>query len=304
MKRDQAPPNVPVAGDSWRDTRTGITEEATFLEVEGARIIAFLHLPRGRAQVGVLICSSLYEDLQVNYRRELLLARELAGRGFAVARFHYRGSGNSDGLASGAATLASLVQDALAAEAWLRQRADVTEVVFFGARLGALVCAHLADRSGYANTILSAPALSGEEYFRGMSRAGRVAGVRAQRASPQPVGLSAGPDAPANFTEMLGNRVYRESLDDLQPRKLELASAEGRQVLIVQIAASEALSKPLERLTQQLREGGAEVQVILVQARQIWFVPDTWEPEDEKPELRTLVSGISDWVEKVAESSR
>jgi len=294
---DAAPMTVPGARSTWCDPRSGETEETTFLEVDGARIIAFLHVPRGPVRAGVLLCGSLYEDLQVNYRRELLLARELAGRGMATVRFHYRGTGNSDGLSSGPVTLRSLVEDARAAESWLRQRTGVADIAFYGAKLGALVCAALADGAGQAPTVLCAPALSGADYFRAMSRAGRVARVRAQRATGGQTGDMGATGARDSFVEILGHKVYTASLEDLRPRQLELAPVKGRHVLMIQIAASEALTKPYEALAERLREGGAELDVLRVQARQVWFLPDTWEPEDEKPELRALITGISDWLE-------
>ncbi|MBA2478088.1 MAG: hypothetical protein H0V38_05705, partial [Sporichthyaceae bacterium] len=78
-----------------------MTEETKFLGLPGQQILAFLHRPTSRAVVGgVVICGSLFEDFQINYRREVLVARRLAQRGFATVRFHYRSVGNSDGLPS------------------------------------------------------------------------------------------------------------------------------------------------------------------------------------------------------------
>lgn len=294
---------TPTARGSWHDPRSGVVEESTFLDVGAGRIIAFAHIPPGPARTGVLLCSSLYEDLQVNYRRELLLARELSGHGVAAVRFHYRGTGNSDDLRSAAVTFDSLVEDATVAEGWLRERTGVSRVAYYGAKLGALVGAHMADRSGPAPVVLCAPALSGVDYFKGMSRAGRVAGVSTQ----QPLGHRHGgleeTLARDGFAEILGNRVFRDSYEDLGPRRLELNSAQGRPALLVQIGASETLSRPYQALADRLRGSGAELEILLVQARQLWFVPDTWEPEDEKPELRLLVSGIREWVDRVAARS-
>src|SRR3954447_25668070 len=101
---------------TWSDDRTGVTEEATFLGEGRSRFLAFLHRPRAATPVGgVLLCGSLYQDLHLNYRPEVLLARALAARGFAVARFQYRGTGNSDDIDGGAVTWESMVADARAA---------------------------------------------------------------------------------------------------------------------------------------------------------------------------------------------
>ncbi len=83
-------------GAAWRAVATGITEAAEFFGPPGERMLGLAHLPTSAAS-GVLVCSSIQAEFAKNYRREVLLARALARQGRAVGRFHYRGTGNSDG---------------------------------------------------------------------------------------------------------------------------------------------------------------------------------------------------------------
>src|SRR5215469_15071329 len=69
--------------------------------------------PEGPASVGAVICSPLWAEQMKNYRREVLLGRALAARGFVCARFHYRGVGHSRGDPQ-AIDISSMTDDAVA----------------------------------------------------------------------------------------------------------------------------------------------------------------------------------------------
>jgi len=141
------PVDATLPGSSWSDPHTGSTETVAFVGANGSQILAFLHRPERHATVGgFLLCSSLYEDLELNSRTELLVARALAAHGFATVRFHYRGTGNSDNVGGGAVTLDSMVADARTAMSWLVDLTSVTRMSFCGFRMGALVAAELAQR--------------------------------------------------------------------------------------------------------------------------------------------------------------
>jgi pimeloyl-ACP methyl ester carboxylesterase len=81
---------------SWTDTSTGVSETAAFISSAAGLVLVHAHIPASPAQPPVVICSSVYEELRNNYRREVLLARRLAAAGAPVVRFQYRGFGNSD----------------------------------------------------------------------------------------------------------------------------------------------------------------------------------------------------------------
>lgn len=292
--------SAPVARSSWSHPAKGVTEEVAFLGPDGGKILAFLHRPTaGAARAGVLLCGSLYEDLTVNYRNEVLVARELARRGFAAARFQYRGAGNSDSLPSGAVSFDSMVEDADRAAAWLVERTGAPQVVIGGSRIGALVAHHLAAPHPDRPLLLWAPMLAGADYFRGMSRASLVAGVRAVARKRQASASAESRLRVEESVEMLGYRVHRTTYDDLGPRALPLTTDAGRPVLLVQLGLGESLSAPYEKLVSDWRGAGARVEVLKVHARQRWYVPDEFEPEDAKPEAGMFAVGIAGWVEDV-----
>lgn len=283
---------------SWADARAGVREEAAFSPVGDGAILTVVHRPLDRRPQGaVLICSSLYEDLQLHYRRDLLVARDLARDGCAVVRFHYRGAGDSGPAPSGSPTMASLLEDAHAAlDLLLRQQASGPLVVYAG-RAGALVAAELCAASAASGAVLVGPALSGEDYFRGMTRAGKVAGLRGDDEARTASFTEQFADR--GFADVLGSRVTRTSYADIVAHRVEPVAFARTPVLLVQVAASESLSRVYAGFRDDVAGVGGQVETMLVRAREQWFVPDQWEPEDEAPETRATRDGIVAWVRRL-----
>lgn len=294
----------PGQAASWTDATTGIAEEAAFLGPDGAKVLAFVHRPTTLlATAGVVMCGSLYEDLTVNYRKELMVARELARRGIASVRFQYRGAGNSDDLPGGAVTFDSMVADAELAAAWLQERTGVTSIVPVGFRMGGFVAEHLAGPDEQTPLGLWTPVLSGADYFRTVSRASKMVGVHADATKVEPTEPGVKPPTSASTAdddavEMMGYLVRNASRADLSARSLADATSAGRPVLFVQVALNDDLTAPNAQFVDRWKAGGADVEVLLVQLRQQWFVPDEFEAEDERPESNTLAVGIADWVQR------
>jgi alpha/beta superfamily hydrolase len=274
-----------------------VTEDVTFLGVGGQRILAFLHRPAdGEVHGAVVVCSSLYEDFHVNYRSELLVAQALARRGYATVRFHYRGTANSDDL-DGGITFDTMLADARAAASWLAERTGAAPLTVCGARVGALVAAELAFRDDHAHLVLWAPIVNGADFFRGMSRASRLAGVRIEARNRQvQAGVEKSPMSDGGV-EMLGNVVHPATYDDLGTRVLPTTIGDGRRVLVVQLGMGDADNPHYRELAARWTAGGAVVDVLKVRMRQLWMVPDRWEPEEDRPTTRELVDGIRAWVE-------
>lgn len=135
----------PVASEvcSWSSPREGFRHE---IEFGPTGVFTVTSLPLTRPVGGVVICSSLLEELQRGYRAEVLLARKLARHGFVTARFHYRGTGNSLG-DDDQITFGDLTEDARGVLGGLRTRVPGLPIGFVGARLGALVSAATATAS-------------------------------------------------------------------------------------------------------------------------------------------------------------
>ena len=141
--------------------------EIAFFGDEGRSLFGVTHTPARPNGKGVVICSPTFNDLLKNNRREVLLSRLLASRGFAVQRFHYTGMGNSDGDAS-ALTIDSMTDDTTRALEHLQSRADLDHVTFMGTRLAALPAARLAREAG-APLVLWEPT-DVAKYFRELLR--------------------------------------------------------------------------------------------------------------------------------------
>ena len=75
----------------------------------------------GPVRAGLVVCPPILADFGANYQREVRLGRQLAAAGIVVQRFHPRGAGQSDGDGVDL-TLDSMIEDALAAVAQLRER--------------------------------------------------------------------------------------------------------------------------------------------------------------------------------------
>ena len=292
-------PRVPMVDGTrrWLDQSRAISEEAAFVGPPDRQILAFLHRPVSGANAGaMLLCGSLYEDLQVNYRAELLLARKLASSGFAVARFHYRGSGNSDGAPGGAPTFSSLMEDASVARRWLHAQVRAETEIVCGFRVGALVASEVAQANATSSLVLWAPATSGAEYFRVMARRSMIAGVRdVGRRNRAPATLEQRLIADG-WVELLGHRVFNRSYADLCARVLSPALGPGHRVLLLEVGLAETGSPELDRLAQDWTGRGMRLDRSRVRVRQPWFVPERWEPEEDRPEIHGPVEAIAAWT--------
>ncbi|HET9333050.1 MAG TPA: alpha/beta hydrolase, partial [Gemmatimonadota bacterium] len=148
-----------------RVARDGVVERIEFRGPVGERMFTALYLPPSRPRGSVLICSPLHGEFMRNYRREVLLARRLAHLGFAVERFHYRHTGNSDG-DDADLTYGSMTEDGLRCADHLRGEAGDSRLFLLGTRWGALVAASVAARHEGAGVVFWVPLLDGSAFFK------------------------------------------------------------------------------------------------------------------------------------------
>ena len=170
MKRSLSPRQGQTARRTNIDT--GTNDELSYFGGPGRRLYGCLHTPLRQELIGgVVICSPTLVDFDRIYRREFSLAVSLAARGFAVQRFHYRGSGNSEDIA-GDATLETMAEDALTAAERLTDKTGADRLGFVGTRLGAFVSAAAARRHGSAPLSLWEPVV--DPRFTSAMRCARV----------------------------------------------------------------------------------------------------------------------------------
>lgn len=132
---------------------------------EAGSLFGCRHVPAsGDATAGVVVCSPLFSDAAINAHREMRLGRWLARAGLVVQRFHYRGTGESDGDPA-RVSFGSLVDDARVAAAHLRDNTGIQRIGFLGSRVGALVAARLARDVDGAPLALWQPVVDPRRYL-------------------------------------------------------------------------------------------------------------------------------------------
>jgi alpha-beta hydrolase superfamily lysophospholipase len=136
-----------------------VSEERFGVAVGGVMVAAVLHLPEGRGRVACIVaCHGLHASKESD--KYLMLGAELPGAGFGLARFDFRGCGESGGVEE-ETNVASRVEDAeavlgaLAAHPRLDGRFGL-----LGSSLGGFVALHVAAarRDGTPVVTWNAPA--------------------------------------------------------------------------------------------------------------------------------------------------
>ncbi|MGQ0570528.1 MAG: serine aminopeptidase domain-containing protein [Armatimonadota bacterium] len=251
----------------------GFSEEATFVDVDGAKMFSMTHLPGGPALAGVVICPSILVEHLTNYRHEVLLARALAARGVAVQRFHYRGTGHSSG-EERETSLDSMVKDTCIALERLRERAGIKRVAFVGTRWGALVGAMVAQGVPQGPLALWEPVTDGARYFRELIRGRRVRELKDARFASAATDSWASELEAQGFIDILGYSLHRSVYESGRGQRLDALLAERTgPVLIVQFGRQSALRPDYARLRDALAARGAECAVQFISDEPAWFFP-------------------------------
>ncbi len=228
---------------------------------------------RNRMSAGVVVCSSVGPDAAASYGAEARLGRALARAGVTVQRFHYRGTGASDG-APEDLSFPGMVADARAALERLRTAARLPVVVgVVGVRLGALVAARLAASLDRAPVALWSPVADARPVLEAAARA-RAAQHPVLDRGPAPRSggeLDAGVDVwPADGgagrdLDLFDLPLAADLVDGVVVGSLpdELRSGSG-EVLLVQTTAGRAATERARSLDEQCRARGLPVEVATV----------------------------------------
>jgi len=179
---------------------------------------------RGARPRAVLFCNPFGQEAVRIHRFFCVLADRLARAGVACLRFDYHASGESLG-EDHEADLDRWVQDVVAADALLRQRADVHEVDWVAPRLASALAVRASALAPQAprQLVLWEPVISGAHYVE------HLQAVHASTVANLPDG-----GALAGDEEILGFGVSRRLLEQLravEPADYERARA--RRVVVV-----------------------------------------------------------------------
>ena len=275
------------------DRGGAFSEEAGFFGPGPQRLFGVLHRPTGPALGRVVICPSIYAGFITGYRVEVSLARALASRGVAVQRFHYRGTGHSDGEAE-ETTFPTMREDALAAAERLLERTGVGGLAFIGTRFGGLVAASAASEHPRCPLVLFGPTREARPFFQDAWRAMLIRDVKegAGRRAPGQ-GLAETLEREGKV-DVLGDGIYRPLFESAVDRTLVGELGDGaRPVLVVQLGRASSLRGDIEAAAAALRGLGCAVDVELV-AEDVagWFMA-----EIKHGERHPLVEVTRAWLE-------
>jgi pimeloyl-ACP methyl ester carboxylesterase len=296
----QDPVTTEALPEPSRGEGSAPSEDVSLFGPAGAKIFGCLHVPAGDPAGGLVICPPLHSEFIRNYRREVLLGRALAARGIAVLRFHYRGSGHSDG-DSRILTCEGMVEDALIAMDRLEQFVPAANISLLGTRVGGIVAAQVARTRPGSPLALWEPALDPSRYFAELFRSRLVGQVRVRSARQS--GLSPKEELDERgFIDILGYPIHASLYQSLMRRTLEESlGAEPREILLIQIGGR-TMRGPFVALVEKWRGLGSNVttQLIGSSPEAWWFGAGRPRQEEEPATLGPLRDVTAEWVTSVA----
>lgn len=276
------------------DADTGVTERVEFFGSGTERIFGTRYLPGGTIKGGLVVCSSIHAEMLNAYRREVLLARAVAGRGVVVQRFHYRGQGHSDGESS-EMTFERLVDDAVTAAARLSEETGVASPAFLGTRFGALVAAAAVSRYEGAPLVLWDPIMDGEQFFKDAFRATMMSAVKEQRGNAQSTANLLKDIEREGFTDVLGYAVHAQLLESTKGRSLAVElKGEPRPIFIGQIGRSSEPRPQYRHAIEDWTKLGFEVHLEILRQDEIsWFLANERKLQESR---QPLADASVDWL--------
>jgi pimeloyl-ACP methyl ester carboxylesterase len=263
----EASSEVPTA----RRVGGGIEARIAFIGPPNERLFASFSLPTGRARGAVLICSSLHVDFTKNYRNEVLLGWALGQAGFAVLRFHYRGSGHSDG-ENDEATFGSMREDTAHALDHLRSETGAERVALIGCRLGAIVAAATVAPLAGSPLVLWEPVMAGSDYVREAVRARRLSAVSAGSGAAPSTDASIDVVRESGPVEVHGSALHEEFTESFAGRTLAGELGDNpRPIMLLRASRQEKLPRSLQHVLQGWDDQGFLVEVRRVSNDLPWW---------------------------------
>jgi alpha-beta hydrolase superfamily lysophospholipase len=278
---------TPAAGTGYPAASTapvpGVDHSVRFLDGPSGALFCSVHSPAGRVKATLVMCPPLLADHPFSYRREVLLAVELARRGVAVWRFHYGGTGYSGGAPS-EVSFESLAADARHVVHAASMAADCP-VTVGGTRAGAMVAAAVA---GDRPLLLWEPVAQGASYIREGFRARMVAdGGQLKRTPPTSAELLAELRRAARV-DLVGYSLHLRLHDSLAPRRLRDAAGSG-PVLVIE-------SRPTG-LADDLRGSERDVTAATAGPAEAWWFHRT--QQSDHAAVATQLAGVIDpWLRR------
>jgi len=193
-------------------------------------------------------------------------------------------------------TLEGLVEDALAAAAEAQRRSGATEVIWLGARFGALVATLAAARHGGSPAIaLWEPVHRPLEYFRAQLRGMLFSQVAAGRRPDATVDQLMERLMRDDHVDVHGYLLHRALIESAQDAELAGALAPHRGALfLAQIQARPRLSPPNAALAANVESRGQRVTTRCITEEPGWqfMLNPAWESDE-------LARAMQEWLDAV-----
>jgi hypothetical protein len=241
-----------------------------FGDGDGTRFAA-MHLPSEPPTAAVVVCSPVYAEMPRNYRREVLLGRELARRGLATLRFHYRGAGNSSGR-SEVFGLDTMRADVTCAIRQARRLVGAVPVALVGTRVGAVVAAEAASENGGCPTALWDPVVDAERYFREVFRARLMTELKQGTTGGQTTADLVEELRRTGWVEVAGYPITRELYEGVSSSPLVRSVGPGTgPLLVVEMNRQDRTSKAVGAALSEWRGRGVTVASVVVEHLEAWW---------------------------------
>ncbi|HEX2369028.1 MAG TPA: hypothetical protein VHM94_07335 [Acidimicrobiia bacterium] len=280
----------------------GSRAEAGYVETGRGAVFAVTHIPPGPAKAAVLICSPIQSELLKNNRREVMLARRLARRGLAVSRFHYIGTGNSDG-DIGDVTIDGMAADTAAVASALTDVSGTDRIGFVATRLGSLPASTVASGLPGSPLALWEPVVSGRSYLRELMRVWLMVGMRqGNDEAPSVADEIADQLARTGSFAIMGFSIGGALKEDLERSDLKVEHPADHDVLLVQFGQRAGIRRELRALAADLEERGGAPTIEQVRFDEAWWLHvdvDALTPDIELAMNTDVVDRTERWLRGV-----
>ncbi len=251
------------------------------------------YIPVARKSTGVVLVSPIGRERLRCYHESANLARALAGRGYPVLRFDYRGEGESSGDFA-ESSLTTRLEDIAAMVQQLRSRADVEEICLVGFRLGGYLAARAALDLGIQRMILCDPVCNPKKFAKGMLRSNIV--LQSQYFGEVHKKELALRDAlqSGETISVYGFHLGQPFLDELEQAEPDagLAAFEGRAAIIYMSTRNTKPKKDVARWCELMSQKG-QCDATCAQIAFPWASRKMW-----MPRLEPLNDAVATWLEE------
>lgn len=297
MKVAVPKPDLAARSATRTDTVTRIREDAAFITAGEDELFCVVYRPASTPRGGIVICSSILAEHLTLYRTEVEAARAFTADGFAVIRFHYRGTGNSRGSPE-AMTLDSMLDDASVAADVLADATDARSIAFCGARWGAMVAGLAARRSPHIPIAMWEPALDGSRFLGETLRAQQMISIASGTRSMMTMGQAMQDMRTAGYADVLGFPIHLRLYESTVGRSLaEVADGPPRPILLIQVSHRTQLKPDFAKLMDSWRRNGSSVESVLIKHE------ETWALDSPRHSTAELIQKTLGWLGRLGAAS-